>query len=79
MISSITKTIKALKTLVWHLSRKPMKEMSFLKKINTMICDEQVWTNTLWDELIWRLTPSGDNHWCIIAPIERHSGYRDFQ
>ena len=26
------KKIKALKTLVWHLSRKPMKEMGFLKK-----------------------------------------------
>ena len=26
--------IKALKTLVWHLSREPMKEISSLKKIN---------------------------------------------
>ena len=29
-----TKGIKALKALVWHLSREPMKEMSSLKKIN---------------------------------------------
>ena len=24
-------------------------------------------------------TPLGDKAWCIIAPIERHSGYRRFQ
>ena len=24
-------------------------------------------------------TPPGDKAWCIIAPIERYSGYRHFQ
>ena len=31
---SAKKRIKALKMLVWHLSREPMKEKSSLKKIN---------------------------------------------
>ena len=26
-----------------------------------------------------RSTPPGDKAWCIIAPIERYSGYRHFQ
>ena len=29
---SLTQVIKALKTLVWHLSKEPMKEISSLKK-----------------------------------------------
>ena len=43
--------IKALKMLVWHLSREPMEEMSSLKNKNekkpkqTAIYDEQVRTN----------------------------------
>ena len=32
-IVSITVQIKALKTLAWHLSREPMKEISSLQKI----------------------------------------------
>ena len=32
MVSHSTTEIKALKTLVWHLSREPMKEISSLKK-----------------------------------------------
>ena len=36
-------------------------------------------TNSLRDELIWGWTPSGDKGLCIIAPIERYSGYRYFQ
>ena len=36
-------------------------------------------TKNLSYELIWGLTPSGDKGWCIIAPIERYSGYRNFQ
>ena len=37
--------IKALKTLVWHLSRELMKEMRYLKNKQTVIYDEQVRTN----------------------------------
>ena len=39
--------IRALKTLVWHLSREPMKETSSLEKKNkeTVMYDEQVRTN----------------------------------
>ena len=32
--------IKALKTLVWHLSREPMKEISSLKKKSVMYNDQ---------------------------------------
>ena len=35
-------------------------------------------TNNLRDELISGRTSSGDKGWCIIAPIERYSGYRYF-
>ena len=49
--------IKSLKTLVWHLSREPMKEMSSLTK-KKMIYDELVLTNkakanNLRDEMMW--------------------------
>ena len=38
--------IKVLKTLVWHLSREPMKEISSLKKKNqSVMYDEQVRAN----------------------------------
>ena len=37
--------IKALKTLVWHLSREPMKEMSSLKNKQTVMHEEQDQTN----------------------------------
>ena len=40
----IAMTIKALKMLVWHLSRKPIKEMSSLKNKQTVMYDEQVQT-----------------------------------
>ena len=34
--------IKALKTLVWHLLREPMKEISSLKNKQSVMYDEQV-------------------------------------
>ena len=43
------KFIKALKTLVWHLSKEPMKEIISLKKIEknkqSVMYDEQVRVN----------------------------------
>ena len=36
---------KALKTLVWHLLREPMKEMSSLKDKQTVMYDERVRMN----------------------------------
>ena len=36
-------------------------------------------TNNLRDELIWDELRQVTIGWCIIAPIERYSGYRYFQ
>ena len=58
-ISEITQLIKALKTLVWHLSRVPMKEISSLEKRNNQLCmtnkcgRKRQMTDNLRDELIW--------------------------
>ena len=42
----VRKKIKAMKTLVWHLSMEPMKEMSSLRKNKQKVMyDEQVRTN----------------------------------
>ena len=76
--------IKALKTLVWHLSREQMKELSSLKKLT----NSNVWQTSL-DEHGEGLTISGKNWfgdelrqvtkgWCI-APLEWCSAYWYFQ
>ena len=63
---AVTRTIKALKTLVWHLSREPMKEMSSLKQ-NKKKKNSNLWRTSTDEGLTiagtnwfrgW--TPSGD-------------------
>ena len=58
--------IKALKTLVWHLSREPMKENNFFEKINNRLCmtyksrQTRQRTNNLRDELIWGMNSASE-------------------
>ena len=43
--TAVDEKIKALKRLLWHLGREPMKETSSLKNKQTVIYDEQLRTN----------------------------------
>ena len=59
------KIIKALKMMVWHLSRKPMKEISSYKKytisnVANKCGQTRQRTNNLWDELIWGMNSASE-------------------
>ena len=85
-VELILSNIKALKTLVWHFSKEPMKEINSLKRNKQVgMYDEQGQTNKAKDKQSQERIYLGDELrqvakvWCIIAPVERYSGYRYFQ